>query len=288
VPVDALRDPRGVAPPALLHPLLHREVGPSAAAHLVHAVLAALDLLRGHRLRVRTGVQDLTAGVVDAHDHRGDRLGLVDEDGQQVGQRAPVRGWPGRRLGQRPVQRDLAVAGHEHPPGPSDRGRGVRHGRFESVERCGVGPQRGEPAPGIGPPQRDGARRVVGVVRRVQVHGGERSWLRRQLMQESQVHIQGLPGCPRGEPPDGRSPVRRNGACGARGAGIPAAEREREDPMGRDEKMDNKLEELRGKAKETVGRATGDEELEAQGDRDQTKSNLKQAGEKVKDAFRRR
>jgi uncharacterized protein YjbJ (UPF0337 family) len=58
--------------------------------------------------------------------------------------------------------------------------------------------------------------------------------------------------------------------------------------MGRDEKMDNKLEELRGKAKETVGRATGDEELEAQGDRDQTKSNLKQAGEKVKDAFRRR
>jgi uncharacterized protein YjbJ (UPF0337 family) len=58
--------------------------------------------------------------------------------------------------------------------------------------------------------------------------------------------------------------------------------------MGRDEKMDHKLEELRGKAKETVGRATGDEELEAQGDRDQTKSNLKQAGEKVKDAFRRR
>ena len=58
--------------------------------------------------------------------------------------------------------------------------------------------------------------------------------------------------------------------------------------MGTDDKMDNKLEELGGKAKETVGRATGDEELEAQGDRDQTKSNLKQAGEKVKDAFRRR
>jgi uncharacterized protein YjbJ (UPF0337 family) len=58
--------------------------------------------------------------------------------------------------------------------------------------------------------------------------------------------------------------------------------------MGRDEKMDHKLEELRGKAKETVGRATDDEALEAQGERDQTKSNLKQAGEKVKDAFRRR
>jgi uncharacterized protein YjbJ (UPF0337 family) len=57
--------------------------------------------------------------------------------------------------------------------------------------------------------------------------------------------------------------------------------------MGRDEKMDHKLEELGGKAKEVVGRATDDEELEAQGERDQTKSNLKQAGEKVKDAFRR-
>jgi uncharacterized protein YjbJ (UPF0337 family) len=58
--------------------------------------------------------------------------------------------------------------------------------------------------------------------------------------------------------------------------------------MGRDDKMDNKLEELGGKAKEAVGRATDDEALEAQGERDQTKSNLKQAGEKVKDAFRRR
>jgi uncharacterized protein YjbJ (UPF0337 family) len=57
--------------------------------------------------------------------------------------------------------------------------------------------------------------------------------------------------------------------------------------MGRHEKIDHKLEELGGKAKEAVGRATDDEELEAQGERDQTKSNLKQAGDKVKDAFRR-
>ena len=57
--------------------------------------------------------------------------------------------------------------------------------------------------------------------------------------------------------------------------------------MGTDDKMDHKMEEFGGRAKETVGRATGDEELEAQGDRDQTKSNLKQAGEKVKDAFRK-
>lgn len=57
--------------------------------------------------------------------------------------------------------------------------------------------------------------------------------------------------------------------------------------MGTDDKIDNKAEEFGGKAKEKVGKATGDEELEAQGHTDQTKSNLKQAGEKVKDAFRR-
>ncbi|MGZ4602109.1 MAG: CsbD family protein [Kineosporiaceae bacterium] len=55
--------------------------------------------------------------------------------------------------------------------------------------------------------------------------------------------------------------------------------------MGTDDKVDNKLEELGGKAKEGVGRATGDEELQAQGEGDQMRSNLKQAGEKVKDAF---
>ncbi len=56
--------------------------------------------------------------------------------------------------------------------------------------------------------------------------------------------------------------------------------------MGTDDKIDNKSEEFGGKLKEGVGRATGDEELEAQGQGDQAKSNLKQAGEKVKDAFK--
>jgi uncharacterized protein YjbJ (UPF0337 family) len=55
--------------------------------------------------------------------------------------------------------------------------------------------------------------------------------------------------------------------------------------MGLDDKIDNKTEELAGKAKEGVGKATGDDELENQGKADQLKSNLKQAGEKVKDAF---
>ena len=57
--------------------------------------------------------------------------------------------------------------------------------------------------------------------------------------------------------------------------------------MGADDKFDNKAEELGGKAKEGLGRATGDEELEAEGQGDQAKSNLKQAGEKIKDAFKR-
>jgi uncharacterized protein YjbJ (UPF0337 family) len=54
--------------------------------------------------------------------------------------------------------------------------------------------------------------------------------------------------------------------------------------MGLEDKFDNKTEELAGKAKEGVGKATRDEELENQGKADQLKSNLKQAAEKVKDA----
>ncbi len=56
--------------------------------------------------------------------------------------------------------------------------------------------------------------------------------------------------------------------------------------MGTDDKIDNKTEELKGKAKEGVGKATDDPALEQQGHNDQAKSNLKQAGEKVKDAFK--
>jgi uncharacterized protein YjbJ (UPF0337 family) len=57
--------------------------------------------------------------------------------------------------------------------------------------------------------------------------------------------------------------------------------------VGAEDKVNNKLEDLGGKAKEGVGSATGDEALERQGERDQSKSDLKQAGEKVKDAFRK-
>ena len=51
-------------------------------------------------------------------------------------------------------------------------------------------------------------------------------------------------------------------------------------------KTRNKAQELKGQVKEATGRATGEPRLEGEGRADQTKANLKQAVEKVKDAFR--
>ncbi|ANF32367.1 CsbD-like protein [Leifsonia xyli] len=56
--------------------------------------------------------------------------------------------------------------------------------------------------------------------------------------------------------------------------------------MGLDDKIENAGEKLGGSAKEATGKATGDERLEAEGKGDQAKADLKQAGEKVKDAFK--
>ncbi len=56
--------------------------------------------------------------------------------------------------------------------------------------------------------------------------------------------------------------------------------------MGLSDKLSNAAEAVSGKAKEMAGKITGDEKLEAEGDVDQRKSDLKQAGEKVKDAFK--
>jgi uncharacterized protein YjbJ (UPF0337 family) len=53
-----------------------------------------------------------------------------------------------------------------------------------------------------------------------------------------------------------------------------------------DDKLHNQGQDLKGKAKESIGRATDDEELEAAGRADQSKSSVKQAGEKVKDAIK--
>ncbi|WP_107766328.1 CsbD family protein [Nocardioides terrigena] len=56
--------------------------------------------------------------------------------------------------------------------------------------------------------------------------------------------------------------------------------------MGLDDKIKNAAEDLTGKGKEATGKATDNERLEAEGKGDQTKSDVKQAGEKVKDAFK--
>ena len=55
--------------------------------------------------------------------------------------------------------------------------------------------------------------------------------------------------------------------------------------MGLEDKMKNEGEDLKGKAKEATGKVTGDRQKEAEGKSDQAKSDLKDAGEKVKDAF---
>jgi len=57
--------------------------------------------------------------------------------------------------------------------------------------------------------------------------------------------------------------------------------------MGWDDKLKNKKDEAKGAAKEKLGKATDDEQMEREGQSDQTVSNLKQAGEKVKDAFKK-
>jgi uncharacterized protein YjbJ (UPF0337 family) len=51
-------------------------------------------------------------------------------------------------------------------------------------------------------------------------------------------------------------------------------------------KTRNKAQELMGQIKEATGRATGNRRLKAQGRADQTKAHLKQAAERIKDAFR--
>jgi uncharacterized protein YjbJ (UPF0337 family) len=56
--------------------------------------------------------------------------------------------------------------------------------------------------------------------------------------------------------------------------------------MGTDDKVSNKAEELKGRAKEAVGDATDNEQWQAEGRAEKAKGSLKQAGEKVKDAFR--
>ena len=56
--------------------------------------------------------------------------------------------------------------------------------------------------------------------------------------------------------------------------------------MGLDDKARNAAEDAGGKMKEAMGEATDDPDMEAEGQKDQTKANLKKAGENIKDAFK--
>jgi uncharacterized protein YjbJ (UPF0337 family) len=54
--------------------------------------------------------------------------------------------------------------------------------------------------------------------------------------------------------------------------------------MSTEDKVSNKAQDLKGKVKETVGRVTDNDDLEAKGKTDQAKAAVKDVGEKAKDA----
>ncbi|MBI1378519.1 MAG: CsbD family protein [Frankiales bacterium] len=54
--------------------------------------------------------------------------------------------------------------------------------------------------------------------------------------------------------------------------------------MSTEDKLKNATEKATGATKETVGKVTGDDSMRAEGKLDQAKADLKQSGEKLKDA----
>jgi uncharacterized protein YjbJ (UPF0337 family) len=56
--------------------------------------------------------------------------------------------------------------------------------------------------------------------------------------------------------------------------------------LGAGDKASNKIDDLSGNAKEALGKVTGDKDNENKGKVDQAKSSLKDASEKIKDAFK--
>ena len=57
--------------------------------------------------------------------------------------------------------------------------------------------------------------------------------------------------------------------------------------MGIADKAKNTAEELAGRAKEVVGDLTDNKDLENQGKADQTRADVKNTGENIKDAFKK-
>ncbi|MEU3840898.1 MULTISPECIES: CsbD family protein [unclassified Streptomyces] len=56
--------------------------------------------------------------------------------------------------------------------------------------------------------------------------------------------------------------------------------------MAGEQKAKGKKEQLKGKAKEAVGRTVGNERMTAEGEADQMKGDARQAKEKTKDVFK--
>ncbi|MGB7448171.1 MAG: CsbD family protein [Ornithinimicrobium sp.] len=54
--------------------------------------------------------------------------------------------------------------------------------------------------------------------------------------------------------------------------------------MGIGDKVSNKFDEAKGKAKETTGDATNNEQMQAEGTAEQSEASVKQGGEHIKDA----
>lgn len=55
--------------------------------------------------------------------------------------------------------------------------------------------------------------------------------------------------------------------------------------MGLDDRIENAAEKAGGKVKEGLGHATGNDRMEAEGQLDQTKADVKDVGEDIKDHF---
>jgi uncharacterized protein YjbJ (UPF0337 family) len=57
--------------------------------------------------------------------------------------------------------------------------------------------------------------------------------------------------------------------------------------MATENKAANKVTQAKGKIKKKAGQVTDDPDLEAEGRAEESKGDLKQAGEKIKDAFKK-
>jgi uncharacterized protein YjbJ (UPF0337 family) len=67
---------------------------------------------------------------------------------------------------------------------------------------------------------------------------------------------------------------------------LPQKAQREEQHMSATDKFKNATDSAMGSAKEKVGDATGNEDLQAEGQVDKTTADAKQAGEKVKDVFK--